>query len=168
VPGYCAYIAPEQSAALAGALQASGAAVARPEAIDAARIAAGYPVFGVDMTEDTIPLEAGIEHRAISFSKGCYVGQEVIIRVLHRGGGRVAKRLVGLHITGDAPASAAKLLAGDREVGFVTSATPLPRDAIALGYVHRDFTAPGTGLQVDVAGVRASAIVTARPLPSIS
>ena len=52
------------------------------------------PKFCVDMTEDTIPLEAGIEDRAISFTKGCYVGQEVIVRVTHRGGGRVAKRLV--------------------------------------------------------------------------
>ena len=46
------------------------------------------------MDEDTIPLEAGIEDRAISFTKGCYVGQEVIVRVTHRGGGRVAKKLV--------------------------------------------------------------------------
>ena len=48
------------------------------------------------MTSDTIPLEAGIEDRAISLTKGCYVGQEIIIRVLHRGQGRVARRLVGL------------------------------------------------------------------------
>ena len=48
------------------------------------------------MTTDTIPLEAGIEDRAISFTKGCYVGQEVIIRVMHRGHGRVARRLVRL------------------------------------------------------------------------
>ena len=62
--------------------------------IDANR--SGPPAFGVDMDEDTIPLEAGIEDRAISLTKGCYVGQEVIIRVLHRGHGRVARRLVGL------------------------------------------------------------------------
>ena len=78
----------------------AGAIVAGAAALDAARIEAGYPVFGVDMTSDTIPLEAGIEDRAISFSKGCYVGQEVIIRVLHRGHGRVAKKLVGLRIDG--------------------------------------------------------------------
>ena len=52
------------------------------------RVESGRPLFGVDMDEHTIPLEAGIEDRAISFSKGCYVGQEVIVRVLHRGGGR--------------------------------------------------------------------------------
>ena len=52
------------------------------------------------MDADTIPLEAGIEDRAISFTKGCYVGQEVIVRVVHRGGGRVARRLVGLRLSG--------------------------------------------------------------------
>ena len=71
-----------------------------PAAIEAARIEAGYPLFGIDMTADTIPLEAGIEERAISFTKGCYVGQEVIIRVLHRGHGRVAKKLVALRFDG--------------------------------------------------------------------
>ena len=76
-----------------------------------------YPVFGLDMTDDTIPLEAGIESRAISFTKGCYVGQEVIIRVLHRGHGRVAKKLVSLRIDGQRPERGAKLYAGDREVG---------------------------------------------------
>ena len=54
------------------------------------------------MDEETIPLEAGIESRAISLTKGCYVGQEVIIRVLHRGHGRVARKLVGLTLEGAA------------------------------------------------------------------
>jgi len=62
-------------------------------------------VFGIDMTEDTIPLEAGIEDRAISFTKGCYVGQEIIIRVVHRGQGRVARKLVCLRIDGPPPLS---------------------------------------------------------------
>ena len=52
------------------------------------------------MDTDTIPLEAGIEDRAISFTKGCYVGQEVIVRVMHRGHGRVARRLVRLVVSG--------------------------------------------------------------------
>ena len=54
--------------------------------LETARIEAGRPRYGVDMHEDTIPLEAGIESRGISFDKGCYVGQEVVIRILHRGG----------------------------------------------------------------------------------
>ena len=81
------------------------------------------------MTDDTIPLEAGIEARAISLTKGCYVGQEVIIRVLHRGHGRVASKLVALRIDGAVPERGARLFAGDREVGFVTSAAESPRRA---------------------------------------
>ena len=76
-----------------------------PETADAMRIEAGVPMFHRDMDEETIPLEAGIESRAISLTKGCYVGQEVIIRVLHRGHGRVARKLVGLMIDGDAAAA---------------------------------------------------------------
>jgi len=78
VPGYCVYVEPSREAELRARLEAEGAIVAPPEAIEAARIEAVYPVFGVDFTDDTIPLEAGVEDRAISFTKGCYVGQEVI------------------------------------------------------------------------------------------
>ena len=59
----------------------------------------GRPRFGIDMDTETIPLEAGIEDRAISRTKGCYVGQEVIVRVIDRGHGRVARRLVGLQLS---------------------------------------------------------------------
>jgi folate-binding protein YgfZ len=103
------------------------------------------------MDDATIPLEAGIESRAISFSKGCYVGQEVIIRVLHRGHGRVARRLVGLRFAGpQIPAPGATIRSGDREIGEVTSSTHSPalNRPIALGYVHRDFVEPGTNVAV--------------------
>src|SRR6185369_17525304 len=69
VPGYCIYIAREREAAVLAALESAGAVVVLPEAIEAARVEAGYPVFGIDMTDDTIPLEAGIEDRAISMTK---------------------------------------------------------------------------------------------------
>ena len=82
-----------------------------PEALAAARIEAAYPLFGVDMTADTIPLEAGIEARAISTTKGCYVGQEVIIRVLHRGHGRVARKLVTLKLEAPGAEPRAKVFA---------------------------------------------------------
>src|SRR4029079_8862172 len=104
------------------ALVQAGVREASHEAIEAARIEAGYPVFGVDMTDDTIPLEAGIEDRALSMSKGCYVGQEVIIRVLHRGHGRVARKLVTLRIDGTPPLRGARLFVNDRDAGSITSA----------------------------------------------
>jgi folate-binding protein YgfZ len=162
VPGYCVFLARAAEAQFVAAAISAGARVVGAEALDAARIEAGYPLFGVDMTEDTIPLEAGIEQRAISFTKGCFVGQEVVIRVLHRGGGRVGKKLVGLKLSGDA-AVGATILSGDRQIGVLTSVANSPRlGAIALGYVHRDFT--GSGTSVTVGAVNAE--VTALPIPS--
>ena len=147
VPGFSVYLPPARVGDLTEALIAAGAIAGTPDNIDAARIEARYPLFGVDMTEETIPLEAGIEGRAISTSKGCYVGQEVIIRVLHRGHGRVAKKLVGLSIEGPKPEANAKLFAGEREVGRITSAAVSPPlGTIALGYVLRDFLSPETKL----------------------
>jgi folate-binding protein YgfZ len=166
VPGFVVYIEPAGKTDLERALADRGAVVAEPSAIEAARIEAGYPVFGVDMTDDTIPLEAGIEQRAISFDKGCYVGQEVIIRVLHRGHGRVARKLVALRLEGDASAvRGAKIYAGDREVGAVTSAAVSPAlGSVALGYVHRDFTETGTHLSIQGPAARLDAVVSGRPL----
>jgi hypothetical protein len=138
-----------------------------PYAIEAARIEAGYPVFGIDMTDDTIPLEAGIEDRAISMTKGCYVGQEVIIRVLHRGHGRVVRKLVGLRVDGTLPLRGARLSAGDREIGSITSAARSARlGAIALGYVHRDFINAGTQISVETPDGVAPATVTEPLIPT--
>jgi folate-binding protein YgfZ len=153
VPGYSVFLARATERRFVGSAVAAGARVVSPDSLLAARIEAGYPVFGVDMTDDTIPLEAGIEQRAISFTKGCFVGQEVVIRVLHRGGGRVARKLVGLKL-GAAAIAGAKISAGvssgGREIGFITSAAISPAfGPIALGYVHRDFTAAGAEVQVD-------------------
>jgi len=164
VPGFCAYVEPARSAELQRALIAAGALEAEGAAIEAARIEAGYPRFGTDMTYETIPLEAGIEDRAISLTKGCYVGQEVIIRVLHRGHGRVAKRLVALRVEGGLPAAGARIFAGDKDAGFVTSAAHSPRlGSMALGYVHRDSAAPGTSVAVDTPTGRVPAVVSDRP-----
>jgi len=139
------------------------------DALDVLRVEAGVPRFLVDMTDDTIPLEAGIEDRAISFTKGCYVGQEIIVRVTTRGGGRVAKKLVGLRFEPAAlpPAAGAAIHAGDRTVGKVTSAVRSPRCGvvIALGYVHRDFTEPGTRLEVHDDARRHT--VRVHPLPFV-
>ena len=167
VPGYCMYVARDHEAALLSALGSAGAVVVLPEAIDAARIEAGYPVFGIDMTDDTIPLEAGIEDRAISMTKGCYVGQEVIIRVLHRGHGRVARKLVCLRIDGTLPLRGARLFVNDRDAGSITSAALSPRvGAIALGYVHRDFVSAGSQISVETPDGAATAVVTERLIPS--
>jgi folate-binding protein YgfZ len=165
VPGFGVYVDPRRDMDIRAALEASGACHADPGMLEAARIEAGYPLFGVDMTEETIPLEAGIEDRAISFTKGCYVGQEVIVRVTQRGHGRVARKLVGLRIDGDVPSRGAKIFSSDREIGRVTSAGSSPRlGSIALGYVHRDFVSPGTRTEVELSSGRIPAVVSGRPI----
>ncbi len=142
--------------ALARAVTDAGAILVDADVAETCRIENGRPAFGKDMTEDTIPLEAGIEDRAISLTKGCYVGQEIIIRVLHRGQGRVARRLVGLTFdpTAAAPARGSAIRGGDREIGAVTSAvwSPALGRPIAMGYVHRDFVEPGTAVVVVTGG----------------
>ncbi len=136
---------------VASLLAAGGVAVG-PAAVEVCRIEGGRPLFGVDMNEDTIPLEAGIEDRAISLTKGCYVGQEVIIRVLHRGHGRVVRKLVGIALDPgtSVPSPGDKITGRDREIGSITSAVASPAlgRPIALGYVHRDFVDPGTAVSV--------------------
>lgn len=121
------------------------------------RIEAGVAKWGVDMNEETIPLEAGLLDRAISQAKGCYVGQEVIIRVLHRGGGRVAKRLMKITLEPGAPVPerGAPIAVDGTAVGSVTSAAFSSRAnrAVALGYVKREFAEAGTA--VDVGGAPA-------------
>lgn len=117
------------------------------------RIERGVPRFLADMDEDTLPLEAGIEDRAISFTKGCYVGQEIIVRVTTRGGGRVAKRLVRWQADDAAsivPLQDARIFASDKDIGRVTSAafSPSLNRVVGLGYVHRDFVAPGTNVTI--------------------
>jgi folate-binding protein YgfZ len=151
-PGFDVFVEQGQAVSLTTKLQEAGAAPIDAATADTLRIESGVPRFRRDMDEETIPLEAGIEGRAISLTKGCYVGQEVIIRVLHRGHGRVARKLVGLVVEGGPPAPVgATVRAGGREIGRVTSATISPAlgRSIALAYVHRDFVQPGTPVVVD-------------------
>ena len=164
VPGYDVIVDAGAAASVAGALLAAGAVRVSEADAEAVRIESGRPRFGADMDTDTIPLEAGLEARAISRSKGCYVGQEVIVRVQDRGHGRVAKRLVGLVLDAGAavPAAGARIASGEREIGRVTSAVRSPAldRAIALGYVHRDFVEPGTPVTIDGSG----SVVAALPI----
>lgn len=166
VPGYEIYAAPSDLPALADRLRAAGAVGVSEETAEVARIEAGTPRFLVDMDTQTIPLEAGIEREAISLTKGCYVGQEVVIRVLHRGQGRVAKKLAGLVFDGTTPpAPGAVLRADGRDIGRITSAALSPQMAcaIALGYVHRDFLDPGTRVEALHGEERLTASVHAVP-----
>jgi folate-binding protein YgfZ len=151
VAGFHVFVEQASAEALDAALAAAGATPVDAATAEVVRIEGGIPRFHHDMDEQTLPLEAGIETRAISFTKGCYVGQEIIIRVMHRGHGRVAKKLVGVLVAGDfAPQAGATIRSADRDVGVVTSAaiSPALGRPIALGYVQRDFVEPGTALTI--------------------
>ena len=131
------------------------------------RIEAGIPRYGVDITEDNLILETGLTH-AVSFNKGCYLGQEVVERIRSRG--HVNKALTGLLVHGEKPPVAgSKILSAEKEIGRITSSTHSPalKSAIALGYVHRDHRSQGTQVLVRYNDeVLVNATVTELPFPA--
>ena len=136
------------------------------QARETLRIEAGIPKLGPDLNEQIVPPEANLEGKAFSLTKGCYPGQEVVARMDTYG--LVKRRLVGLVIDSDAghiPKPGTKIFSGDREVGWVSSATHSPslNKTIALGFPLRDFTPPNTTLSLQVDSQQYSAIVTALP-----
>jgi folate-binding protein YgfZ len=136
------------------------------ESFELARIEAGIPRFGVDMDGTNLPLECGIGDRAVSYSKGCYLGQEIINR-LHSFG-RVAKELRGLRLADDLetlPARGERLFHENKDAGWVTSSVKSPATAtnLALGYVRKEFSAPGTELLLRTATAESTARVVALP-----
>ena len=140
VDGYDIIAPTTHADALVLALDAAGAVPAARETVEVLRIEAGRPRWGAELGEDVIPIEAGLLDRAISTTKGCYTGQEVIIRILHRG--HVNRHLRGL-LMGDAVAAPGTELFREGEpkpVGRITSACLSPRfgRVVALGYVRRE------------------------------
>jgi folate-binding protein YgfZ len=130
-------------------------------AIEALRLEAGVAWFGADYDQRVIPHEAGIEESHISYTKGCYTGQEIVERVRSRG--QVNRRLTGLAFSGpDVPGPDTPLMADGETVGRVTSAaySPLAGRAIGWGYLRRELREPGERLQWE----RGEAEVIALPL----
>lgn len=157
-------------AAWTGLMEAGAAFGIKPvgtQAREALRIEAGIPKAGPDLNEEIVPPEAGLEGKAFSLSKGCYPGQEVVARMDTYGS--VRRHLVGL-VLKDAivPPKGAKLFSGDREVGWVSSATFSPQQnaVVAFGFPLRDFSTPDTALIVEIEGKKHDATVKALPLYS--
>ena len=129
-------------------------------ALEMARIEAGVPRFGVDIDETNFPQETGIDARAVSYTKGCYIGQEVLNRIHTMG--HVNRQLCRLRLAGQLqtlPAKGDKVFQGEREVGYVTSAlaSPALEANIALGYVRKEASQVGTQLLVRSAAGEAKA-----------
>jgi glycine cleavage system T protein len=133
-------------------------------ALNTLRIEAGIPRYGVDMGEEVIALEARLEQRAVSFTKGCYIGQEVVARATYRG--HVNRLLSGLQVEGETvPSKGDKVFADDREVGHITSAilSPTCNRPVALAYLRREVSDPGSRLSITVEGTAIPAEVVTLP-----
>lgn len=165
MPGYELHLPPGEAPAAQAALQKAGAQALSVAALEVIRVEAGLPIDGPDIDGETIPLEARLD-AAISFKKGCYVGQEVIARAHNLGG--VKHILVGLEVEGDAvPEAGAELYVDgvDKCAGEVTSAVTSPtlERVIAMGYLRVAHQAPGTRVRVVGSGPDGHATVCALP-----
>jgi folate-binding protein YgfZ len=152
---YEIWLAPKDVLKTWNALVAAGATPAGSEALEMHRIAAGIPLFGIDVRERDLPQETE-QARALNFNKGCYVGQEIVERIRSRG--NVHRKFTSFLFEGVANASVgAKVSSGEKEVGEITSAATLPfpsgEQTVALGYIRREVATPGR--EVMIAGSKA-------------
>lgn len=146
----------EAAGAIVAALVAAGATEVSAAALETARVEDGELAFGVDYGDDAFPQEIG-DPVAISFTKGCYLGQEVVARIHYRGG--VQRRALGLRFAGEPPAAGTALLFDGREVARATSVARSPQlGAVGLALVHRRAGEPPFELAVDGGGA-ATAVV---------
>jgi tRNA-modifying protein YgfZ len=143
----------ERAEGVRGALVAAGASEASEEDAEVVRVEHGRPRYGVDLDEGVIPQEAGLNDRAVSFTKGCYVGQETVARLHYRG--KPNRHLRGLRLS-EPVEPGTPLRLGEKEVGRVTSAVVSPTHGpIALALVRRE-AAPGDTLAAGDDGVTAT------------
>ncbi len=133
--------------AVLAAVRSHGGGPAGYAALNSLRLEAGVPWFGYDFDDTVIPHEAALESTHISFSKGCYIGQEIVERVRSRG--HIRRKRVSLKIEGGIPSAKETLQAGGKAVGQVTSAAPSPAlsAAVGMGYVRLEHFAPGSRLE---------------------
>jgi aminomethyltransferase len=151
---------------LIAAAKGTGGGVCGWTAFETVRIENGIPRFGLDMDETNLPMEC-IESRAMSFNKGCYIGQEVLNRI--HAIGHVTKELRGLLLADDLktlPQRHDKLFQNGKEVGYITSAvkSPMYEANIALGYVRREANQIGTELVLQTSGVDSVVKIVELPL----
>lgn len=162
-PGFHCWTAPGHAPALWKALREGGAVPVGAEAAAVLRVEAGIPSYGHDVDETVILPETRLE-ALVSYTKGCYIGQETVARVKYRG--HINRGFAGLVLEGDrVPAAGDPIMAGDKEIGRVTSAVrsmALGRP-IALGYVRREHFESGSAVSVKTGGSLVPGRVAALP-----
>jgi folate-binding protein YgfZ len=149
VESYELWLLPDQVSVLRDALTKASAVPVGTAAVELLRIAAGIPRYGQDIRERDLPQETE-QQRALNFSKGCYIGQEIVERIRSRG--NVHRRFTGFEIQGELPGLGTKIQLDGRDIGEITSVGSLPlaagERAVALGYVRREIATPGKQFQV--------------------
>ncbi len=164
--GYDLMVCGDGKEALRQILVGAGATEVGAQTAEILRIEAGIPEYGRDMDETIILLEAGLES-AVSYKKGCYLGQETIAKIHHRGHDQTAKRLMGLLLDGEViPDPGSKVFnSAGKEIGYVTSSCYSPALArpIALAYLRRNNFEAGMRHSVDAGGVSLQAEVVKLP-----
>jgi len=168
LPGYDILCPAGQAEGVWRALTAAGARPAGLQAYEVLRIEGGTPVYGVDIDETNLAPEVGRTDQAISYAKGCYLGQEPVVRI--RDLGHVNRTLLGLKVASSKPVPCgARLFRDGKEVGQVTSSAVSPGlgTAIALAYVRRGSQQPGTPLEVETEGNRWTAEVVSLPFSGL-
>lgn len=149
VESYELWLLPDKAGDLRDALLNAGATAVGTAACEPLRIAAGIPRYGQDIRERDLPQETEQE-RALNFSKGCYIGQEIVERIRSRG--NVHRKFTGFEIQGELPALGTRIQLDGRDIGEITSVASLPvagvERSVALGYVRREMAAPGKQFQV--------------------
>jgi folate-binding protein YgfZ len=151
--GFDLFVDVSEASRLWELLAKAGAQPVGADALETLRVEAGIPLYGLDIDETNVVTETNLDD-AVSFTKGCYIGQEIIARIKYRG--HVAKKLTGLVFETEIElAGGAKILSGDdKEIGRVTSLAFSPRlkRTIALGYVKYDYLGPGTKVKTVSSG----------------
>jgi folate-binding protein YgfZ len=162
--GFDIFVATDSLEALRSEIVAAGARPVGAEALEILRIEAGEPRYGIDMDETNVVTETNLDD-AVSYTKGCYIGQEIIARIKYRG--HVAKKLTGFMFQKAALVERdARIHSEDgKEIGRVTSTTYSPHlgQTIALGYVKHDYLAPGTKVKIASRDIEVSAQVSELP-----
>lgn len=142
------WVAPRDTRKTYEALVKAGARPVGTAALELLRIAAGIPRYGVDIREKDLPQETEQE-RALNFTKGCYVGQEIVERIRSRG--QVRRKFTGFEVTGALPAPGSKIQVEGKDVGEITSTASLPlaggERGVALGYIRREVATPGKQIE---------------------
>jgi folate-binding protein YgfZ len=153
------WLAPAQTPALQAALLSAGAKPVGAAALERFRIASGIPRYGQDIRERDLPQETE-QLRALNFSKGCYVGQEIVERIRSRG--NVHRTFTGFVVEGALPPLGAKIQLDGKDVGEITSVASLPvatgERLVALGYVRREAAFPGRQLSAEGAKLTVTAV----------